>query len=253
MGVALGRALGTRITLLGGFRFFDGATEMDLPEASERLLAYLAVKGRAMHRSTIAGTFWPDAAEKQAFANLRSALWRLAGPARRAVEAGPRTVGLAPDVHVDLVAASALARRAVDATVSLTDDELLAAPDLLAEDLLVGWYDEWVVYEAERWRQLRLHALEAVATRLIEIGRISEAVDAALLCVEADPLRETAHTVEIAAHLAENNASEAIRTYNRYSATLHKELGLEPSEHLTRLVPSPARSASSGRSAEARR
>lgn len=244
----MGRALGTRITLLGGFRCFHDDAEMDLPEASERLLAYLAVKGRPMHRATVAGTFWPDATEKQAFANLRSTLWRLPGSSRDAVEVGPRSVGLHPDVAVDLAAAGALARRVLDTTTSVALEDLLAASELLGDDLLVGWYDEWVIYEAERWRQLRLHALEAVATRLTEMGRISEAVDAALLCVEADPLRESAHSVEIAAHLAENNASEAIRTYKRYSATLHKELGLQPSERLTRLVPSDAKSLASARS-----
>ena len=249
----MGPALGTRITLLGGFRCFHGDAEVDLPDASEGLLAYLALKGRSMHRATVAATFWGDATEKQAFANLRSALWRLAGPLRDAVEVGPRSVGLKPEVQVDFVAATAVARRSVDATKSLAREELLAAPALLGEDLLVGRYDEWVVYEAERWKQLRLHALEAVATRLTEMGHISEALETALLCVEADPLRESAHTVEIAAHLAENNRSEAIRTYKRYSATLYKELGLEPSEGLTSLVPSAATTVTPTPSAARRR
>ena len=248
----MGRPLATRIQMIGGFRCFRATGEIELPEASERLLAYLAVKGRPVHRAAIAGVFWPETSDKQALANLRSAIWRM-GASQNMVDVGPKALGLKSFVRVDFHEAAALARRLVDQSANVHDRELTAAPEQLREDLLVGWYDDWVVHESERWRQLRLHALESVAIRLTKLGRFSEALDAALLCVEADPLRESAHTVAITTHLAENNRSEALRAFRRYSVVLREELGLEPSESLASLVPATTISLSAGDSLASRK
>jgi DNA-binding SARP family transcriptional activator len=117
---------------------------------------------------------------------------------------------------------------------------------LLALDLLPGWYDEWVVVEQERMRQLRLHALEELCSRLTSEGRYGEAIDAGLCCVSGDPLRESAHKKLILAHEAEGNRSEAIRQYERYRDVLTRELGIEPSPDLKRLVDVPGRNGSDG-------
>jgi DNA-binding SARP family transcriptional activator len=103
-------------------------------------------------------------------------------------------------------------------------------------DLLPGWYDDWVLSEAEDWRQLRLHALEALADRLTAMGRWGEAADAAGAAVRAEPLRESANATLIKVHLAEGNQSEAVRQFERYRALLLAELGLEPTLRLRRLV-----------------
>jgi DNA-binding SARP family transcriptional activator len=106
----------------------------------------------------------------------------------------------------------------------------------LSADLLPHWYDDWVLMEGEQWRQLRLHALEALAGRLTAAGRWGEAIDAASAAVRAEPLRESAHTALIQLHLAEGNQSEAVREFTRYRALLRTELGLEPTLPLRRLV-----------------
>jgi SARP family transcriptional regulator, regulator of embCAB operon len=49
----------------------------------------------------------------------------------------------------------------------------------LSVELLPGWFEDWAVLEAENWRQLRLHALEAAASILAGAGRFGEAVGAA--------------------------------------------------------------------------
>ena len=47
--------------------------------------------------------------------------------------------------------------------------------ELVAGDLLPGWYDEWVVAEREHFRQLRLHALEELCEELTDEGGFGEA------------------------------------------------------------------------------
>jgi SARP family transcriptional regulator, regulator of embCAB operon len=86
---------------------------------------------------------------------------------------------LSKDVTVDLWDARALAQRLLTPTqaTSSEDPGAEAIPALSAE-LLPDWYDDWALVEAEDWRQLRLHALEALADRLVDRGRYGDAAAA---------------------------------------------------------------------------
>ncbi len=94
------------------------------------------------------------------------------------------------------------------------------------------WYEDWLVFERERFRQLQLHALEALSRLLAASGRFAEAVESGLAAVAAEPLRESAHRCLINAYLAEGNAGEAIRQFVRYRDLLRAELDLAPSEQM---------------------
>lgn len=180
---------------------------------------------------------WPDASESHAYSNLRSALARLERTCRKTLQASKLELGLAEGVMVDIRHSQTLARRLLDPAATLGQSDLGAATlAALSADLLPGWYDDWVLIEAEDWRQLRLHALEALAGRLTACGRWGEAAGAACAAVRAEPLRESAHVTLIQVHLAEGNQSEAVREFTRYRALLHAELGLEPTLRLRRLV-----------------
>jgi DNA-binding SARP family transcriptional activator len=174
---------------------------------------------------------------RRAQANLRSALARLHGTARKALATSKLELGLAEGVTVDVRRAQALARRLLDPAVTPDRAELgMAAVPALSADLLPDWYDDWVLIEAEDWRQLRMHALEALAGRLIALGRWGEAADAAGAAVRAEPLRESGRAALIQVHLAEGNQSEAVREFTRYQALLRAELGLEPTRRLRQLI-----------------
>jgi DNA-binding SARP family transcriptional activator len=226
------------VSVLGGFRLWrSGSVQAGVPRASQRLLAFLALRGAVASRATVAGTLWPDATESHAYSNLRSALARLERTCRETLHTSKLEVGLAEDVRVDLRHSQALARRLLDPSTK-PDQSDLGAPAVgaLSADLLPGWYDDWVLIEAEIWRQLRVHALEALALRLADVGRWGEAADAANAAVRADPLRESARAALIKVHLAEGNQSDAVREFTSYRALLHAELGLEPTPQLCRLV-----------------
>jgi len=225
------------VSVLDGFGLFWGTAVVGVPRASQRLLAFLALHGRMVSRAAVAGTLWPDASESHAYSNLRSALARLERMARKALAASKLELGLAEGVTVDVRHARALARRLLDPAVTPDRSELGAvAVAALSAPLLPDWYDDWVLVEAEDWRQLRLHALEAVAGRLTACGRLGEAASAAGAAVRAEPLRESAYAALIQVHLAEGNQSEAVREFRRYRALLHAELGLEPTPRLRQLV-----------------
>jgi hypothetical protein len=107
---------------------------------------------------------------------------------------------------------------------------------LAGAELLPGWYDEWVVFERERLRQLRMHALEELAVRLADRRQFALAMEAALQAVRIEPLRESAHRVVIGVHLAEGNLVEARRHYRKVRRLLRDELNVEPTAGLHALV-----------------
>jgi len=227
-----------KVSVLGTFKFFVGGQALPAEAGgSQRLLAFLALRDRAVMRATVAGTLWPDASDERAHSSLRSAISRLSEWNRQAVLVNPLDLQLGDAVRVDIRESRRLAHRVLDVNAPPQRDDLTAASiDALSADLLPDWYDDWVVLESEDWRQLRLHALEALAQRFIDNGRFGEATSAALAAVRADPLRESPRATLIGAHLAEGNQSEALREFDRYRTQLRSELGLEPTARLQGLV-----------------
>ncbi|MFJ2894789.1 BTAD domain-containing putative transcriptional regulator [Streptomyces sp. NPDC087218] len=201
-------------------------------------MAFIVLQYRAaVPRALVAGNLWPEASDQGANTNLRSALARLQGLGKQALNICPAELRLAREVTVDLFGARSLARRVLDPHVPVKDLDLdVAAVDQLSADLLPGWYDEWVLPEAEQWRQLRLHALEALTGAFIGLKEFAWAVTAAHAAVQADPLRESSQASLIRAHLAEDNRSEALCDFERYEQHLRDELGLRPTPRLCRLV-----------------
>ncbi len=223
-----------RLDLLVGFTVCTEQGPVELPGAAQRLLAFLALQERPRERLFVAGSLWTDANDERAGASLRSTLWRIGKAAGSIVSARGTGLALAETVRVDLHDATTCARRVIanPHDHSMADLQLLG----LAGDLLPDWYDDWVLLERERFRHLRLHALEALCAALAEQGRYGEATEAGLAAVAGEPLRESAHRVLIAAHLAEGNPSEAIRQYRLCRRLLGDQLGIAPSERMQQLV-----------------
>lgn len=223
-----------RLRLLDAFALELDGQLVDLPHGTQRLLAFLALRPHPLGRSFMAGSLWLDATDARASANLRSALWRLPEAGGPIVVRAHGTLRLDANVWVDVREATDVALRWLSGRATVRDT---AAAALLGADLLPDWYDEWVADERERFRQLRLHALEAMAERLIEMGQVGDALLAALAAATDDPLRESAHRALIKVHLAEGNTGEAIRQLRRCEALFERELGMRPSPQLTGLIP----------------
>ncbi|MEA2566975.1 MAG: family transcriptional regulator, regulator of embCAB operon [Actinomycetota bacterium] len=228
---------GIMVAVLGGFRLVHAGHVVEMSPGTERVLAFVALHSQPVGRLLVAGTLWSEASERRAYAALRSSLSRLDPVARRALSVDPIAVRLADGVAVDLHDARALAHRLLAPAPTLPEDDLSpAAIVALSRDLLPGWYEDWVLLESEDWRQLRLHALEALAERLTAAGRFGEAALAAVAAIRADPLRESARACLIRVYLTEGNQSEALREFKRFSHTLRAELGLAPTPQLRKLV-----------------
>jgi len=155
---------------------------------------------------------------------------------RTVVRVTSQELSLADGVALDIRDARLLAHRLLNPGAGPDIDLNDQAISTLSVDLLPDWYDDWAVAEAEAWRQLRLHALDALAERLTAAGRYADATSAALAAAKAEPLRETAHAALIRVYLAEGNRAEALSAYQHYRALLHTELGLEPTPLIQGLI-----------------
>jgi DNA-binding SARP family transcriptional activator len=225
------------LILLRGFALTVDGVRVPLVFSAQRLVAYLAVQERPVHRPHVAGALWPDTMAARANPNLRSALWRAHRACPQLIDTSAQQLALTADVVVDLRRAHTHADRLLDSRHGC--DDILDADTRaeLSAEVLPDWdCDEWLVVERQHHHQLRLHALEAMCERLTAAGRHGEAVAAGLAAVRAEPLRESAHGAVIRAHLAAGNRWEAARQYEQYRRVLHDDLGLNPAPDLRDLA-----------------
>ena len=226
---------GIQLFLLDGFELRHGNRPAPaLALAVQRVIAFLALRERPIHRTHVAASLWPDTTENKARANLRSAVWRLGMTGLDLLEITTSHMRVASRVWVDVRQGVEQARRLVDPADECRDVTLRNFA--LNGELLSDWYDDWVLMERERLRQLRLHALESLCDRLSGEGRHGESVDAGLVAISSEPLRESAQAALIRAYLREGNRVDARRQYDRYRALLLDELGVTPGPVLEALV-----------------
>ncbi|KGN39941.1 AfsR/SARP family transcriptional regulator [Knoellia aerolata] len=208
---------------------------LSVPEGSKRLLVFVALRDGHVDRRQTAGTLWPLGDDERAAGNLRSALWRLKSAGIDDLRSDKWDLWLDPTAELDLREVEDWAARLIRGPQGHQD---LHLPDWGEDalDLLPGWYDEWIIFERERLRQRVLHALDSLSTHLTKAGRFAEAIDAALLAVRVEPLRESAQRTLIQAHLAEGNRGEARRAFEEYRGLIDRELGEDPLPELAALV-----------------
>jgi DNA-binding SARP family transcriptional activator len=218
------------IRLLGGFDLVGPQGRVELPPSGQRLVAYLAIHGHPVRRSSVAAAIWPDVDEARARANLRSTTCRV-GVLTSVVEATTASMTIAADVLVDVDEL----QRQVSAARSGAERPT-GPPAGFDLELLPGWEDEWVQLERERVRQLELHLLDDVVSTSVQAGRHGEGVDAALRAIRLDPWRESSHAGLLRALLAGGNPAAALAHFRRFAAQLREELGLSPSRDLLDVV-----------------
>jgi DNA-binding SARP family transcriptional activator len=226
-----------RLQLIGEFEFWAGAA-VTLPHSVQRVLAFLAIARGPVGRCRLGGALWTDTTQTRADGNLRSTLWRLGRLRTQTVESRSDRLAIAPTVRVDVWELSALAKRILTPGSPGDDDTAATGAAELAgaAEILPGWDDPWLVTERERYRQLRLHALERASERFLHEDQVARAIELGLVVVEAEPFRESAHRLLIAAYLREGNAIEAVRQYLAYRRLIVDELGVKPSPLMETLI-----------------
>jgi DNA-binding SARP family transcriptional activator len=221
-----------RVSVLGSFTLTtDGAT-VPLGVDSRRLVAYLAVHPRPQERTSLAADLWPGVPTDAAVRLLADAAAAVDVPELFADDDENGPLALAADVEVDLADALGLVRAMPDIPTSHDPDI-----SLLSADILPGWTAPWIAVERERFRQLRLHALEERSLRLTSAARYAEAVAIAKSAVQTAPSRESARRVLIEAYLGQGDIAAAVAEFDDYQELLRSSVGGPASTGLEALFP----------------
>jgi DNA-binding SARP family transcriptional activator len=210
-----------RVSVLGSFTLTADGNTVPLGVDSRRLVAYLAVHSRPQERTALAADLWPGVDPGAAARMLTDAVAAVDVPTlfvEDEEEGAP--LALAADVESDLADALGLIRALPE--IPITDSPDM---DLLSADVLPGWTAAWIAVERERFRQLRLHAIEERSLRLTAAGRFVDAVAMARKAVTAAPSRESARRALIEAYLAEGDIAAAVAQYDDYQELLRSSVG----------------------------
>jgi DNA-binding SARP family transcriptional activator len=211
----------------------------------QSLLGFLILRRQAPQaRQRLAFLLWPDSTEAQAKTNLRQLLHHLrrALPdADRFLEVTSGTVQWRPDAPVHLDVAD-FEQAAAQAEATDAEAERRAALEQAAAayggDLLPGCYEEWVLPERERLRQLNVEVLEQLATQLEKAGDYPAAIRYGEMLLRCDPVHEATYRRLMRLHSRSGERARALRVYHTCATVLERELGVEPGP--------PTRSSSAG-------
>src|SRR5262245_30588189 len=185
------------LSLLGGFQArLDPGPNLTLPtRKTQALLAYLALPlGQAHSRDKLAALLWGGIREESARASLRQALFAI----RRALaEAEGDVLRQEADTLALVTGAVDVDAAAFERLVAHGAPESLArAAALYRGDLLSGFaldeapFEEWLLGERERLRELALEGLGKLLAQQRRTNATEAAVVTALRLVTLDPLQE---------------------------------------------------------------
>src|SRR5262245_1767512 len=235
-GLTLGEVAVARleVNLLGGFQAILGSgVPCTLPtKKAQALLAYLALApGRAYPRDVLASLLWGERGSAQARKSLRQTIYAL----RRAVfervalvyVEGER-LALNPDaVQVDVPQFESLVSEATPATLE-------RAAALYRGDFLHGFvleeagFEEWLVVERERLREIAIEALAKLLAHQATTGETERAIQTATRLLAFDPLQEAVHRTLMRLYTRQGRRATALRQYQVCVAVLQRELRTEP-------------------------
>jgi len=230
------------VALLGGFdiRVADNAV-CDLPGQKEwALLTLLAARPNATHsRERLSSLLWSDRGDSQARDSLKHALAKLRHCLKQA-----DTMPIVADrqsVRLDL---SALRVDLVDFERLLKDGAVEAveqALKLYRGDLLEGIavrdpaFDEWLLVERQRLRNLAEDAAADLLSQSLAEGAQERAATAARRLLELDPLREPACRALMQIYVERGEAAQALKLYEVLCDRLQRELGVAPESETVQL------------------
>ena len=230
------------LTLFGGFEVRaprEGAITL-LGQKERALLAFLALPSGAPHsRDKLASLLWSDRGDPQARDSLKHALTSL----RQCLQStGPPAI-IADRLWVRLDPAAVTTDVATfERLLSTgTPEAIEQAIALYRGDLLDGItihdavFEDWLLVERQRLRQLLEGVLAKLMARAMAAGDFERAESTAHRLLALDPLREAAGRALMQLRAERGEAAQAVKLYETLRDRLQRELGVKPEPETTRL------------------
>ena len=231
-----------RISLFGKFCVWCDERLMAGIDAGkvQQLFCYLLLhRDRPHPREKLASLFWDNTSTAQSKKYLRQTLWQLQSSLEEAssdqvilVEPEWVQINSAPHLWLDVAAfeesfrlAQGTPGRALSAACA---QKLQEAVHLYQGNLLEGWYQDWCLYERERFLHMYLDMLD----KLMGYCEARQDYENGLLygdmILRHDRARERTHRRLMRLYYQAGNRTEALRQFERCLAALDEELGVAP-------------------------
>ena len=194
----------------------------------QALLTYLAVTRQPHSRSALTGLLWAEMTEEAARANLRVVLSQLRRAVGDVLTVTRRTVEFdsqgAAWLDVAVLEDAANSGANLHAAAALYRGDFLDdfhVPEVLA-------FEEWLLVERERYRQLGLNVLERLADEALRQGRFGQGIEAARRLLSLEPWSEDGHQQLMRLLAASGQRSAALAQFEACRRLLAEELGVAP-------------------------
>ncbi len=234
-----------RITLFGKFDARYGErvlAGLDTRKVQELFCYLLLYRDRPHPREAVAALLWDEGDTDQPNRCLRKALWQLrvaldsqnGSLSERVLLVDPEWVQLNPESDLWLdVALFEQAFSGVEGMAGWQLDPqavqtLRSAVDLYRGGLQESWYQDWYLYERERFQYLYLIMLD----KLMDYCEIQRSYEAGLAygtrVLRCERARERTHRRLMRLHYLAGDRTAALRQYEQCVQTLKEELGVGP-------------------------
>jgi len=234
-----------RIHLFGNFRLSQGVTSAEtrvIPNVQALLALLLLQPGQMFSRDKIISFLWNESSEEQAHSCLNTALWRLrkilepkgvpAGTYLLSSSSGEVGFNSQSDYWVDVLQFETCIQRIVALAYAGVSDsnvrQLEQAVALYNQDLLEGFYYDWVIKERERLHLTYLDALYYLLSFYQHRQEYAKAIRWGQQIIIVDPLREDVHRHLMRLYTENGQRALAVRQYRYCEKILKIELGIEP-------------------------
>ena len=223
------------LSLLGGFRFADGAGRPVTISArkGQALLAYLAcAPGGEAPREALAALLWQDRDSARARQNLRQVLFGLSRQFAAGWVAPLRARGpvVALDHAVVQVDVGQFERLAAEGTDAALERALALYRGAFLADFAVSApsFEDWLAATRARYHDMALKGLARLMKQHGRAGRIGRAIATGAQALALDPCREDIRRAVMRLYLEKGMRAEALRQYQACCEVLARELDAPP-------------------------
>lgn len=234
-----------QITLLGNIRITNDnwQSEVKLTRSLQAILAYLLLnRDRTIPREVLADIFWGELSQRRARNSLNTAIWRLRGMLEPrdisrgsyliSNQSGELGINQESDIWLDVAVFEEKVNQVLaipyhnlkESQIQEIDNILL----LYKGDLLVGFYDDWVLMEREHIRNLYIYFLKYLMNYEFQQGLYEKGLSHGQQLLELEPLQEDVHRKMIRFYMKMGQRALAIRQYKICCRLLAENLGLPP-------------------------
>ncbi len=239
-----------KVSLFGkcNIAYGEKNTNIRARKVQELFIYLLMFRHNPQPRESLSEILWADQPTVISKKNLRQTLWHLQSAFKEfknssrlelLIEDGWIHIRLPTDFWLDTAEFEQVFdlvnhKRAREITAD-DFEAMQSAVDLYRGDLLEGWYQDWCIFERERFQMMNLMLLD----KLVQYCEIHREYDAGLSygwqILRHDHAYERAHRQLMRLYAMSGDRTQAIHQYQRCVIALRDELGVEPSVRTKKL------------------